>query len=182
MYLERLFTSNRYNSFFIRIKKSRNLWKRVRSLSIISKFWKRGANFAKVVDQTRTLFIEIVTKLFGRRFRPFRSNGEKFLRHGEGCSEFMLPPLALAINIRTSLFRNAFWLRFSNGATNHCRNDLDVGRSAIIATCILLLYLRFELDTIEDESPHQLSIFNLDVVYTRAEIWLQLSVFQIDTC
>jgi len=91
---------------------------------------------------------------------------------------------ALAINIRTPLFRNVFWLRLSNGATNHCRNDLDVGRNAIIAICILPFYLRFELDTtIEDKSLYELLIFNLDISVLRLGFNYNFpSVLQMNTC
>lgn len=80
---------------------------------------------------------------------------------------------APTINFGPPLFRNAFRLRLSNGATNHHRNDLDAERSAIIATCVLppsqplplLPRSRFNI-TVEDESFHQLLIFNLDIIYT----------------
>lgn len=114
-----------------------------------------------------------------RGFRPFRPRLQKFLRHRADCPKFMPPLLAPrprpapTINFGPPLFRNAFRVRLSNGATNHHRNDLDAERSAIIATCVLSpppslcsLVSRFNT-TVEDESFHQLLIFNLDIIYTQ---------------
>lgn len=107
-------------------------------------------------------------KLFGCGFRPFRPRQRKISLAERNL--YSLSPFVPTINFGPPLFRNAFRVRLSNGATNHDRNDLDAERSAIIATCVLSpipLLPRPKLNTaVEDESFYQLLIFNLDIIYT----------------
>lgn len=113
-------------------------------------------------------------KLFGCGFRPFRPRYRKISPAQSGLLGIYTPSRpscrAPTINFGPPLFRNAFRVRLSNGATNHDRNDLDAERSAIIATCVLSpipLLPRPKLNTaVEDESFYQLLIFNLDIIYT----------------